>query len=88
MAALLCLVQSSQAVPSLAISPVQNDGLAVATTTEVNAREAEASIEKVQADSSRTKYLSADDALAYGIVDRVLRSEDDLPAKPSFLNAL
>jgi len=46
------------------------------------------SLEKVQADSSRTKYLTPDQALEYGIIDRVLRSEDDLPAKPSFLSAL
>lgn len=45
-------------------------------------------IEKVQRDSSRTKYLNADQALEYGLVDRVLRSADDLPAKPSFLEAL
>lgn len=45
-------------------------------------------IEKITADSSRTKYLNAEQALAYGIVDKVLRSEEDLPAKPSFLQAL
>mmetsp|Transcript_33066 Transcript_33066/g.106965 ORF Transcript_33066/g.106965 Transcript_33066/m.106965 type:complete len:243 (+) Transcript_33066:989-1717(+) len=46
------------------------------------------SFEKVALDSSRTKYLEPDEALAYGIVDRVLRSESDLPQKPSFLAAL
>jgi len=45
-------------------------------------------IEKVQADSSRTKYFNADEALAYGLVDRILRSEQDLPAKPAFLSQL
>lgn len=45
-------------------------------------------IEKLQRDSSRTKYLNADDALAYGIVDKILKSEDDLPQKPTFLSAL
>ena len=45
-------------------------------------------IEKVQLDSARSKYLNADQALEYGIIDRVLRSADDLPAKPSFLEAL
>jgi len=44
--------------------------------------------EKVQQDSQRAKYLTPDQALEYGIIDRVLRSEDDLPAKPSFLSAL
>jgi len=46
------------------------------------------SFEKVKADSSRTRYLNADQALAYGIVDKVLRSEQDLPQKPSFLLSL
>merc|ERR1719231_1068912 len=35
-------------------------------------------IEKVAADSSRTRYLTAEQAKAYGIVDKVLLSEDDL----------
>merc|ERR1719409_1805454 len=33
-------------------------------------------IEKVQQDSSRTKYLNAEQALAYGIVDKILRNEE------------
>lgn len=45
-------------------------------------------VEKVTLDSSRTKYFSAEQAMAYGIVDKVLRSQDDLPAKPSFLSSL
>jgi len=45
-------------------------------------------IEKIQADSSRTKYLNADQALEYGIIDKILRSDEDLPAKPTFLQAL
>jgi ATP-dependent Clp protease protease subunit len=45
-------------------------------------------IDKLQQDSSRTKYLNAEQALAYGIVDKILKSEDDLPAKPTFLSAL
>ena len=48
----------------------------------------ETDVEKLRQDSSRTKYLNAEQALAYGIVDKVLRSEDDLPAKPTFLAAL
>ena len=43
---------------------------------------------QVTKDSSRTKYLEPDEALAYGIVDMVLRSADDLPQKPSFLASL
>jgi len=46
------------------------------------------SIEKITADSSRTKYLYADQALQYGIIDKILRSEDDLPTKPTFLTSL
>ena len=45
-------------------------------------------IEKIVKDSSRTKYMTADQALQYGIVDKVLRSEDDLPTKPTFLSSL
>lgn len=45
-------------------------------------------VDKVQADSSRTKYLNAEQALAYGIVDKILKSDDDLPQKPTFLSAL
>ena len=45
-------------------------------------------IDKVTADSARTKYLNAEQALAYGIVDKVLKSDEDVPLKPSFLSAL
>jgi len=45
-------------------------------------------IDKLRQDCSRTKYLNADQALAYGLVDKILRSEEDLPAKPTFLSAL
>jgi len=46
------------------------------------------SIDKLRQDSSRTKYMNADQALAYGLIDKILRSEEDLPAKPTFLSAL
>ena len=58
------------------------------TITEMISASTGQTVEKVLADSSRTKYLNADQALAYGIVDKVLRSEDDLKGKPSFLEAL
>jgi len=45
-------------------------------------------VEKVTQDSSRTKYMDAQQALNYGIIDKVLQNEDDLPAKPSFLSQL
>lgn len=44
--------------------------------------------EKILRDSSRTKYLTVDEALDYGLIDKILRSEDDLPQKPTFLSAL
>lgn len=46
------------------------------------------SIEKVQQDSSRTKYFNAEQAKAYGIVDRILESDDDIIKKPGFLTML
>jgi ATP-dependent Clp protease protease subunit len=45
-------------------------------------------VEKVTQDSSRTMYLDANQALEYGLIDKVLRNEDDLPAKPAFLSSL
>jgi len=44
--------------------------------------------DKILADSARTKYFTPEEALAYGMIDRILKSEDDLPSKPSFLSAL
>merc|ERR1719382_607130 len=41
--------------------------------------------DKVSSDSSRTKYLTPEQALTYGVIDKVLRSQDDLPQRPSFL---
>lgn len=46
-------------------------------------------LSKVEKDATRTKYLSPDDAVEYGIIDKVLKSEKDLPSKaPAFLSAL
>jgi len=45
-------------------------------------------IEKVTDDSARTKYLTPEEAMAYGLIDKVLLSDDDALAKPSFLSAL
>jgi ATP-dependent Clp protease protease subunit len=44
--------------------------------------------EKIEKDSSRTRYLNAEQALEYGLVDKVLKSDADLPAKPTFLSSL
>lgn len=45
-------------------------------------------VDKIERDSSRTNYLSPAEAKAYGIIDKILVSEDDLPQKPTFLSAL
>lgn len=61
------------------------------TRNTVNTMLAEATgqpVEKVTFDSSRTKYLTPEEAMAYGIIDKVLASEEETPAKPSFLSAL
>ena len=44
--------------------------------------------EKVTQDSARTMYLDANQALEYGLIDKVLVNQDDLPAKPAFLSSL
>jgi ATP-dependent Clp protease, protease subunit len=46
-------------------------------------------VEQIEKDAMRTKYLSPEAAVEYGIIDKVLRSEKDLPDKaPAFLAAL
>lgn len=46
-------------------------------------------VEQIEKDAARTKYLSPQEAMDYGIVDKVLNSEKDLPEKaPNFLAAL
>jgi len=46
------------------------------------------SVERVTQDSSRTQYLNAEQALDYGIIDKILRDEDGTPQKPAFLSSL
>lgn len=46
-------------------------------------------IEVVEKAAMRTKYLSPEDAVEFGIIDKVLKSEKELPQKaPAFLSAL
>lgn len=46
-------------------------------------------LEQVEKDATRTKYFSPQEAVDYGIIDKVLLSEKDLPQKaPTFLSAL
>eukprot|EP00968_Pinguiococcus_pyrenoidosus_P018546 scaffold1951_cov258-Pinguiococcus_pyrenoidosus.AAC.15 len=43
--------------------------------------------EQVMADASRTRYLSPDEAIEYGLIDNVLQPKDK-KARPSFLDSL
>lgn len=46
-------------------------------------------LEQIEKDATRTKYFSPQEAVDYGILDKVLVSEKDLPQKaPTFLSAL
>eukprot|EP00181_Compsopogon_caeruleus_P003298 CAMPEP_0184688726 /NCGR_PEP_ID=MMETSP0312-20130426/30208_1 /TAXON_ID=31354 /ORGANISM="Compsopogon coeruleus, Strain SAG 36.94" /LENGTH=266 /DNA_ID=CAMNT_0027145987 /DNA_START=102 /DNA_END=902 /DNA_ORIENTATION=+ len=46
-------------------------------------------LEKVQSDAQRTKYMSPEVALEYGIIDKILESPKDLPSPaPAFLKSL
>ncbi|KAG8459236.1 hypothetical protein KFE25_005747 [Diacronema lutheri] len=42
----------------------------------------------VEEDMGRTKYLTAEECKAYGLVDTVLQSDASLPAVPTFMNKL
>ena len=50
--------------------------------------EAKADFRTVALDIDRDNFLSAQESLEYGLIDKILQNEDDLPAKPSFLQAL
>ncbi len=41
------------------------------------------SVERINADVDRDRWMSADEAVAYGLVDRVLRKEDESPSASS-----
>merc|ERR1712094_127461 len=48
-------------------------------------------VDEVMRDASRTKYLQPDEAVEYGLVDKVLHNVGkaaDAPKKPSFMDAL
>jgi len=42
----------------------------------------------VEEDASRVKYLQPEEAVEYGIIDKVLQSEKELPVEPSFMASL
>lgn len=46
------------------------------------------SLDEVMADASRTKYFSPEEAVEYGMIDKVLKNNADLPVTPSFMNKL
>lgn len=58
------------------------------TTCSLIAKATGKPLEQVVLDCARTKYLSPNDALEYGIVDKVLESTADLPITPSFMDTL
>ncbi|CAM9535109.1 unnamed protein product, partial [Hapterophycus canaliculatus] len=64
-------------------------GAAQKTATQMLAEACGKPFDEVLEDSSRTFYMSPDDAVEYGLIDKVLRSskKDDVVA-PSFLDAL
>uniref|UniRef100_A0A0G4HG18 ATP-dependent Clp protease proteolytic subunit n=1 Tax=Chromera velia CCMP2878 TaxID=1169474 RepID=A0A0G4HG18_9ALVE len=43
---------------------------------------------KVQKDFSRTKYLSPEEAIQYGLIDKVLESEKELSSVPEFIQQM
>ena len=67
--ALLLVVRDAASAPSLALTPGRDDGLASASNTESNARQAEASIEQVQADLKRMSTFGEE-------VERTLREQE------------
>eukprot|EP00186_Timspurckia_oligopyrenoides_P001109 CAMPEP_0182444910 /NCGR_PEP_ID=MMETSP1172-20130603/3209_1 /TAXON_ID=708627 /ORGANISM="Timspurckia oligopyrenoides, Strain CCMP3278" /LENGTH=256 /DNA_ID=CAMNT_0024640571 /DNA_START=1 /DNA_END=771 /DNA_ORIENTATION=+ len=58
-------------------------------TMEIIAEACGKDLDTVMADAARTRYLSAADAVEYGLIDKVLESPKDLPSPaPTFLSAL
>jgi ATP-dependent Clp protease protease subunit len=56
---------------------------------EIIAKTSGQSLEKVMKDASRTKYLSPQEAVEYGIIDKILESnKSELSRGPSFLQVL
>jgi len=57
---------------------------------EMLARACAKPVEQVMQDASRTKYLQPEEAVAYGLIDKVLQTEgkETISVRPSFMNAL
>jgi len=45
-------------------------------------------VDEVEADVSRVKYLQPDEAVEYGLIDKVVDDQMELSAKPNFVSAL
>ena len=48
---------------------------------EILSRNTGKTIEDLSKDSDRMSYLNPQEALAYGVIDRILTSQKDLPSK-------
>ena len=59
---------------------------AKAVINEVLAKHTGQPVEKIQAETERDRYMTADEAKAYGLVDDVLHEEEE-PAKPDETNS-
>jgi len=58
------------------------------TMCDLIARACQKPVGTVIEDCSRVKYLSPQEAVEYGLIDRVLMSDASLPLQPSFLKAI
>jgi ATP-dependent Clp protease protease subunit len=58
------------------------------TTCELIAAACGKPVETVMQDCSRVKYLQPHEAVAYGLIDKVIENETSLPVNPSFLTAI
>ena len=58
------------------------------TMCDLLARACQKPLGTVIEDCSRVKYLSPQEAVEYGLIDRVLMSDASLPLQPSFLKAM
>jgi len=56
------------------------------TTCELIAKACQKDVKVVMKDAERVKYLQPEEAVEYGLIDKVLHSTKDLPLEPSFLS--
>ena len=58
------------------------------TTCDLLARACSKPLNVVMEDCQRVKYLQPHEAVEYGLIDRVLETDQSLPVKPSFISQL